>query len=64
MSDNVIFKGLKVLGLAGAAAVTLMATGEAGKDFVDAVKPKPQAVESKIDLSTITEDMMVEGMEV
>lgn len=59
MSDNVFLKGLKVLGLAGAAAVTLMATGEAGKDFVDAVKPKPQA-ETKIDLATITEDVMVE----
>lgn len=64
MSDNVFLKGLKVLGLAGAAAVTLMATGEAGKDFVDAVKPKPQAVETKIDLATIAEEAMVEGMEV
>jgi hypothetical protein len=59
MSDSVVWKGLKLLGLAGASAVTLMAAGEAGKDFVDAVKPKPQT-ESKIDLATITEDVMVE----
>lgn len=64
MSDNIIFKGLKLVGLAGASAVTLMAAGEAGKDFVESIKPKPQTVESKIDLATITEDMMVEGMEV
>lgn len=64
MSDSIIWKGVKLLGLAGASAVTLMAAGEAGKDFVDAVKPKPHAVETKIDLATIAEEAMVEGMEV
>lgn len=60
MGDNIFFKGLKLVGLAGASAVTLMAAGEAGKDFVESIKPKPQAVAetAKVDLATIAAEEM------